>query len=264
LTGVIRFIIDAGLVVPLFIFFRILGMFLTGPVFSSSRLPSRYRVSGALILSLAPVANNSFVWSVGGASRELAFGGALIGELGLGLLIGVVTSLFLESYRLTGTILDTASRTQSNVACDALGDEDSGLLSRIAMTFAFLMFLLADLHHVLIKGVYSSFAIFPPGGASLVDFGENGVSLLIQATGCIFSTSLRFALPPLFILFVFQIFLNIISFSAPSLADAFSDPGWRSTFAIGISLVTLYLASTYVLPLVVSSFSFIGIDGGAY
>lgn len=261
---VIRFITGAGLAVPCFIFFRILGMFLTGPIFSSSRLPGKYRISGALILSIAPIANNSFHWSTASASQELAFGGALISELCLGLLIGVVTSLFLESYRLTGTILDTASRTQSNVSCDALGDDDEGLLSRVGMTLAFLMFLLADLHHLLIKGVYSSFATFPPGGASMVDFGENGITLLIQATGCIFSTSLRFALPPLFILFVFQMFLNIISFSAPSLADSFSDPGWRSTLAIGISLVTLYMASTYVLPLVVSSLSFIGIDGGAY
>jgi len=124
------------------------------------------------------------------------------------------------------------------------------------------MFLFADLHHLLIKAVYSSFTIFPPGAASVADFSGNGITLLIQATGCIFTTALRFALPPLFILFVFQIFLNVLSFSTPSLTESFSDPGWRSMLAIGISLVTLYMASTYVLPIVITSLSLIGIDSG--
>jgi len=122
--GVIGFIVAANLAVPSFIFFRVLGMFLTGPIFSSSRLPSRYRVAGALILSLAPISNNTFAWVSPLTSPEVAYVSALIGELFLGILTGVVTSLFLESYRLTGTILDAAARTQSNMGAEALGDED--------------------------------------------------------------------------------------------------------------------------------------------
>jgi len=261
MVELVSFLITSGFAVSIFIFCRILGMFIAGPVFSSSRLPARYRVAAALLLALAPVSNPKFLFNPPLKEAVSIFVTAIFSELFLGLLIGVVTSLFLESYRLTGAMLDVASRTSMNTGAEALGDDNESLITRIALVLSLLVFLLADLHHLLIKAVFSSFTIFNPGTAINVFSGGGGGSLLIQATGTIFSTALLFALPPLFFLFVFQIFLNVITFSSPSLNEALSGGGSRSILAVGVSLVALFFASMYVVPLVEGSLVYLGING---
>ena len=260
---VINGIVQAGLAIPIFIFCRILGMFLTGPVYSSPRLPGRYRIGAAVVLSIVPVSVSGSLWNSPPGHVVKFFIIALAGELIVGAIIGLVTSLFLESFRLSGTILDHGSRTLANSSDTPFDEGEDSLFARIAMVFAFLVFLLADLHHLLIKAVYDSFAVFPPGMVALVDPGENITRLMIQAGGCIFSTALNFAFPPLFLFFLFQLFLNAISFSVPSVSDASSDGGFRAIASMGMSVAALFIAVNYVTPLVVSSLSLTGLGAAA-
>lgn len=86
----------------------------------------------------------------------------------------------------------------------------AGFLTLMGIT----LIMIADLHHLLIGAIDSSYHLFPPGGALPVqDFTENAINIVAQS----FAVGLQLAAPFLAYGIVFYAGIGIISRLMPSL-----------------------------------------------
>lgn len=146
----------------LVVFTRLGTAMMTMPGFGESYVPSRMRLSMAIILSiaLAPFLQ-SYLPVVPKDPARLA--ALLLGEIFTGLLIGTVARFLISAMHVAGMIISYQSSlslaTQFDPTQAAQGTVVGNFLSITALTFIFAL----DLHHVMLQGVVDSYSLIVPG-----------------------------------------------------------------------------------------------------
>lgn len=222
----------------LLILFRVSGLFISAPIFSSRNLPTTIKIglSACLALIIFPIIPAEGVM----IDSLLTFATGIIGELAIGFMFGFVSSLIFAAIQTGGQLIDT----QMGFAMVNVFDPQSGiqvpLIGNFKYLLALLIFLITNSHHYFLYAIINSFYKVP-----LLSFAYNQaiIHYLIQSFANSFLITIQIALPVFGTLFLAEVALGIIARTVPQM-NVFI-VGIPAKIALGIT--ALYLA----LPLYV-------------
>ena len=213
--------------------FRVGGLLMVAPLFSSRTLPAMARGSFAFILVvlLVPVIPPP---PVGVAIGPVL----LVGEIFVGLGIGLGAAVLLAGAELAGEILAVQTGLSGATTLNPLTGVGTGVLSQLLGLFVLLLLMATGGHLVVLEALVVSYESVPPGTLADLEFG---IMELTSMFALLFSTGLKFAAPIIAAVSVGYLALGILARTSPQmnmLAVAFP-------LQIGLGLLVLAV----VLPL---------------
>lgn len=230
------------------VLFRLTGLMITAPIYSSALIPGR--VKGAMVMVIAAMI---FPLVRGQAPADLTLGTAIaggVGELMIGAIIGLTLTVMLSGAEVAGLIVGRqAGLAIANVFDPTLNQQVSvtGQVYAITMTF---VFLIAGGHRATMAALLDTFEVVP-----LLSFrlDETFVVMLVQTLSAAFIMGIRIAGPVLIALFLLGTGLAFLSRTMPQLNILTVGFTLRAMFAIGIAGTSLVMCQDVFLDAIWSA-----------
>lgn len=224
---------------------RCTGFFLFSPLFVNKGITINLRIAftatTALLLSPALVLHSEKEY----LSSTLFFL-YLFKEFLIGYLIGFIFSLLVEALVFAGEILTVLSGLSATQLLNPLNPSSYPLLSRFFVSCAVLFLLVLDLHHIILKTLFSTFTLQPSRFYSdQIPF----ISLIVKSTSFIFSQALEFVWYPFVILFLVILTLAILARVFPNFPIFWT--GLSLQLLVGLSILAMTM--TYFPEILVRS-----------
>ena len=194
---------------------RISGLFVFAPFFGSDAIAPRIKIGLVLAITvlLYPVC--------GPRGLELSTSGILrvvVGELLVGLLIGLSVQLVFEAAQYAGQLMGVQVGFSLVNILDPNTQVDTPVLSLFSQTLVMLIFLRFGMHRCLLRAIAASFAYLPPGATTLS--GDVAHELLLAAGG-IWLTGVQIAAPLLITTMLTDLLLGFLGKASPQLPVLF-------------------------------------------
>jgi flagellar biosynthetic protein FliR len=141
-----------------------------------------------------------------------------LGEVMIGLVLGLVANFLFEAALMAGQILGVQIGYSLATVFDPQTQADTPVLSMFHQMAALLIFLQLDVHHWLLRSLAASFAYLPPGGLSATLALGTG---LLHAAGGIFLAGVQIAAPSLVATLVADMALGFLGKASPQLPVLF-------------------------------------------
>lgn len=191
-------------------FVRVSGMVFFAPFFSSNALPVRAKIVFTLAVSylLAPL-----VAALPHAHVEISYS-SLIGELGVGLLYGLVLSLLNEMLVFAGQIMGVQLSFSLVNLLDPTSPIQTPLLGELFQVMGILILLAAGFDRILLASMARSFRAVPLGSFVLSQPSALGV---VQAASGIFLAAMELAAPLMAATMLVEITVALLGKLSPQL-----------------------------------------------
>lgn len=174
--------IDEGaLTLFLLITARVGGMVLFNPLLSRQNFPGFFRAGFVLVLSV-------FTYSVTGGRVEppsgvLPLAGAILLEILVGFVLGMVINFFFYIPQMAGLAIDTQMGMTMNQTYDPGSRSNMSVTGTLLNTLMTLLFFAANGHHTLMRIIITSGEVVSYGGVSIGhDVTNLALELFIQCT----------------------------------------------------------------------------------
>ncbi len=212
---------------------RISGLLLFAPFFGSDAVAPRIKVGLVVAVTalLYPVC--------GPRGLELNASGILrvvVGELLVGLLIGLTAQLVFEAAQFAGQIMGVQVGFSLVNILDPNTQVDTPVLSLFAQTMVMLIFLRFGMHRCLLRALAASFTYLPPGATTLP--GDVAHQLLVAAGG-IWLTGVQIAAPLLITTLLADFLLGFLGKASPQLPVLFLGLSVKSLAGLTVLAVAL-------------------------
>lgn len=203
------------LVAAVFTGARVSGLMVFCPFLGSNAIPVPVKAGLTLLLTalLHPLR--------GPASLALGawqWGEVALGEVMIGLLLGLAANFLFEAALMAGQILGVQIGYSLANVFDPQTQADTPVLSEFHQMAALLIFLQLDVHHWLLRSLVRSFTYLPPGAASMTLAVADG---LLHAAGGIFLAGVQIAAPSLVATLVADMALGFLGKASPQLPVLF-------------------------------------------
>ena len=212
-------------------FSRISAVLLVAPIFSSSLVTVRTRVSLALLLTflIYPL----YDWPIIDVTSGLGFV-LFLQQVLIGVAIGLIMHFSFAAITSAGAFIATSMGLSMAVVADPVNGHQSPVLAQFLLVIATLVFLSIDGHLIIIQMMLDSFRLIP-----INEFYVNREMLwaILQWSSLIFSGAIMIALPAMVTLLLINSAMGVVSRAAPAL----------NVFAVGfpaslfLGLVMIYL-----------------------
>jgi len=220
-------------------FFRIGGLMLVAPVFSSRTVPAMVRAGIAMLLTIL------LYPAIGALPADIVVGpGTLLAEMVVGLGIGLGAATLLAGAELAGEVLAVQTGLSSATALDPLSGHGTPVLGSLLQWVALVLLLVTGGHLAMLEALAASYEVVPVGYG--IDLTAGALELFLSA-GLLFTQGLQFAAPIIAAVSVGYIALGVLSRASPQLnmlAVAFP-------LQIGLGLIVL----AAVLPLATTTYA---------
>jgi flagellar biosynthetic protein FliR len=193
------------------VFARIGSMIATMPVFGETSVPVRARLVLALALTLviAPVSGIAMDGPPGPGKLAVL----LIGEVLIGLAIGMATRFVMAAVHVAGNVIAAQLGLSMAMSSDPAQNGGQGaIVGNFLSLLALTLIVVTDLHHLLIGAMKNSYVMFPVGGA--VSTGDLA-QWAIQLMAAMFALAMQMAAPFLVFALVLQFTAGIVSRMMP-------------------------------------------------
>lgn len=176
-------------------------------------VPGRMRLSFALLLTLLLLPIVRGLLPPGDAPAAVI--GTMIGEVAVGLALGLATRIVMAALQMAGTIIAqelglsfamTIDPTQGGGQEAAIGN----FLTLLGITLVFA----TDLHHLAIAAIGNSYDLLPPG--RMIDTGD-AAKLALGAVGRSFALAVQISAPFIVFAFLFNLGLGVLSRLMPQM-----------------------------------------------
>lgn len=191
---------------------RIAGLILAAPAFSHALVPVRVRVALAAILAAAiapvlpaPVAPPATLWGLAGAVAV---------ESALGVLLGFVAQLVFAGVALGGQLAGMQMGFGVASLFDPTEQAQVTVIAQWEQLVVLAVFLVLDVHHLLLRALFESFRLVPLGAGTLSAAAVGGT---VTLAGDVFSIGLRLAAPVLVVLLLTNATLGVLARVIPQL-----------------------------------------------
>lgn len=194
------------------VLFRVSGLVIAAPIFSSPMLPNQFKVLLCVGISLAvfPVMIPSITVPV---TLSSAVGG-LAGELAIGVLIGLGISLIFSGLQMAGQLISQQAGLSLGDVFNPMSDTSTTVVSEIYFYVATVIFLAVGGDRALIRALLDSFRSIPPLAlSSPASFAGVLISMLTLS----FTIAIRVGGPTMLALLLSFIALGFISRTVPQL-----------------------------------------------
>lgn len=191
----------------LLIFGRLGSMIMAMPAIGDSQVPVRVRLVTALVISfvMIPVVQAAY----GEIPRDLpALGFMLLGEIVVGVFIGLSARLIMSALSVAGTAIAFQTGLAFAQSFDPAQGVQSALVGSFMSMLAVTMIFALDMHHLLLKAVYDSYELFKPGAVLPFDgFAQMALNTVAGS----FTVGLQLAAPFLVFGLVFYLGIGVLS-----------------------------------------------------
>ena len=196
-------------------FARLGTMIMVLPALGESSIPTRFRLTIALALTLVlyPVGSSEYPANLIASPFQLAI--LLFGEIAIGLGIGLCARLITSVLQIAGVIMANQSGLAFALGTDISNEGQQGALygnylSMVGITLVFV----TDTHYLVIAALHDSFTVFPPGSAPPIsDFAQT----MTETVAHVFSIAVRMSAPFLVVGLVFYFGLGLLNKLMPQM-----------------------------------------------
>jgi len=212
-------------------FSRISAVLLVAPIFSSTLVTVRTRISLALLLTflIYPL----YDWPIIDVTSGLGFV-LFLQQVLIGVAIGLIMHFAFAAITSAGAFIATSMGLSMAVVADPVNGHQSPVLAQVLLVIATLVFLSIGGHLIIIEMMLDSFRLIP-----INEFYVNREILwaILQWSSLIFSGAVMIALPAMVTMLLTNSAMGVISRAAPAL----------NVFAVGFpaslffGLVMIYL-----------------------
>lgn len=195
------------------VFFRVAGLMLFAPLFGSARLPRRFKVLIALVMT-PPMVLNGIPPSIAMPDSLGMLTIGLAGELAFGLILGMVISLVFVAAQWAGEMVgQQIGLNMAEVLDPALGGGGS-IIGDLYFMVATAAFLFIGGHRILVLAIYESLTTCPP----LTVFFHEGILDYVR-TYLLATTvlAMRIAAPTFATMVIVDVSMGCISKTMPQL-----------------------------------------------
>ena len=216
---------------------RLAGVFLIGPLFGQKVIPTHVRLLMIVLMTviLTPVAVPSISgsaavsmlpseWSDAASkltanqfeSRSLIeLLASLIGELGIGSMLGAVVMLIVSALRATAQVLDRQTGfSAGGVLNPGLDSEGGGPTTQLIAATSLVVLFVTDMHLHVLRHLLETFRVLPVGQLELSGIDRTLMPDLIQMS---FILAIRVTIPMLALMTVVSLGLGVLQRSTPQL-----------------------------------------------
>ncbi len=226
---------NTNIYIFLLILVRMSTFIIVAPIFSSRGIPAYIKIGLALFLSLLilPVISINRTMSLDG--NYIIY---VIEEAMIGLSIGFMGQLIFTAIQVAGSFIDL----QVGFALANVIDPQTGIQSPITgnfkYTFAVLLFLVLNIHHLFIGAIISSFHTLPITGEWFSKINSEPIMMLVVATfSQMFVLAFKIAAPIIITLLLTDIALGIVARTVPQL----------NVFVVGMPLKIFILYFIFII-----------------
>ncbi len=193
---------------------RMTGVFVISPVFGRRNLPVYFKIGFSLILAVI-LTSTVALPDIHIPDSLLMFAVLVLEEFLIGVIIGFISYLFFSSVYLAGQLVDTQIGFGMANVIDPMSNMQIPITSNLYFIICILLLLSMNGHHMIIKALFDSFTIVPPGHVS---FG-NGVLVedIIRIFSNIFIIGLKISAPVVATILISDVALGIIMRTVPQL-----------------------------------------------
>ncbi len=212
---------------------RISGLMMFAPFLGSQSLPIPLKAALTLALTvvLYPAYRGhatSFPWSCT----------ALLGELMIGLVLGMTVQFLFDAAEFAGQILGVQTGFSLVTILDPQTQADTPVLALLNQLVATLVLLQLNVHHWLLRQIAASFSELPPGS---LHFGGDWCPLLLGAASSVWATGLRMAGPVMVATLTADVALGFLARAAPQMPVLFLGLSVKSILGLSVLAASLAL-----------------------
>ena len=195
----------------LLVLVRVSAMLALVPVFSQTQVPQLVRFGLGLLLALVIVRIVPPMAPVGGLGALTV---AIAAQAFVGVVFGFVAFLIFTGIQFAGEIIDTQIGFAVVNIVNPLTSQNVTVIGNLELALATLLYLAADAHHILLRGVVGSFALVPlPYVAAPELIAGDVVRFFTQALFIVF----QIAAPVAISLFLVNVMLGLMARVAPQM-----------------------------------------------
>ncbi|MBU5211128.1 flagellar type III secretion system protein FliR [Heyndrickxia oleronia] len=196
----------------LLIFVRVSAFFVTMPLFSYRTIPAIYRIGFAFLLAWLMY----YTLDVPGFEIDAHYFMLIIKEAMVGLFIGFIAYLILAAIQIAGGFIDFQMGFAIANVIDPQTGTQSPLMGQYLYSFALLLLLALNGHHLILDGIFYSYNFIPIDKA--IPFGNGDlIEFIIKAFSKMFVIAFQMSIPVVASLFLVDIALGIIARTVPQL-----------------------------------------------
>ena len=162
------------------VFCRVGSAMMVLPGFGEAFVSPRVRL--LLALAVAAIATPVVAASLPPQSVGLGAVGLLITEIGVGLFIGTAARMLTTALQVAGTVIAFQINLSSAFVFDPIGGQQNAVTASFLSTIGLVLLFVTDLHHLLLRGLIESYAVFIPGALPpLGDFVDAATRLAAES-----------------------------------------------------------------------------------
>lgn len=209
----IELLVTAEIFRVLLVFCRVGTALMVMPGFGETSFPTQVRLLFALVLSA------TVYHAVPDLPEEVpddltVFVGAILVEIFIGFWIGAIARIFLAALHFLGHQIGYVSALANAMAGGQAAFENSSLFSNLLTMAGIVLIFMADIHHIAIEGVISSYSLIPAGDLPhLSDFAEQGARAVANSL----LNGFRFAAPFIVLAIIVNAGMGLANRMMPSL-----------------------------------------------
>ncbi|WP_102028231.1 flagellar biosynthetic protein FliR [Salirhabdus sp. Marseille-P4669] len=194
----------------LLIFARVIGFFVTLPLFSYRNIPIPHKLGFALYLSWVMF----FTIDIPIMEFDSNYVILLLKEVMVGLLVGFIAFLVLAAIQIAGGFIDFQMGFAIANVVDPQTGAQSPLTGQFLYTVTLLFLITVDAHHMLLDGIFYSYEFIAID--SMISLGTESIpEFVIQTFSQMFLIAFQMAIPIVGCLFLVDVALGIVARAVP-------------------------------------------------
>jgi flagellar biosynthetic protein FliR len=192
---------------------RILAIFTVSPVFGQKNIPSVAKTALSILLAYVliniypPDYNTNY-------DNMVQFIVVCVKELSLGLIIGIITTVFFSIVNTAGQIIDMQIGFSFSQVFEVHGNSQVPLTGSFLQIIFLICFFMADGHHLLIRLISTTFKAIPTGQALI---RPQIVLTFTEIFILSFTLAIRIAMPVLLASLLTEVMLGILMRAVPQM-----------------------------------------------
>ncbi|HVL74154.1 MAG TPA: flagellar biosynthetic protein FliR [Beijerinckiaceae bacterium] len=211
-------------------FARVGTLVMLMPGIGEQMISARLRLGFALLLALVMFPFTRTLLPAGGTAPALI--GLLVGEIAVGLVIGLSVRMVLAALQTAGSIVAQQLGLAYAMTVDpAMGGQQAAIGNFLTLLGITLVFA-TDLHHLAIAAIRDSYMFLPPAG---IPATEDAAMLAMRAVGRGFALAVQIAAPFIAFGLLFNLGLGVLSRLMPQLQVFFL--AMPATILVGMAIL---------------------------
>ncbi|MCT4613025.1 MAG: flagellar biosynthetic protein FliR [Clostridia bacterium] len=193
------------------VFLRIIGFFITVPVFGGRNMPVYAKIGASFIISMI-IMSTIPVTDKFGELNIMAYGYYGVKEILIGMIIGYLVYLLFSIVLLAGYLIDFNIGFTMASMFDPLSESQATITENLYYFLILMTMLITNGHHMLIRTIVYSYRVIPVGESIMTQNAAMNIVMLMQT---MFIIAIKVAAPVMAVIMVVNVAMGILQKTAP-------------------------------------------------